>query len=464
MSLTIAPAQIVEESSSPLLAAHSSWERRPLGEVATILNGYAFPSKQFTPDRGTPLIRIRDISSESTTVRFVGDYDERYIIQPGELLVGMDGDFKCARWRGPEALLNQRVCKITPDPKQLDLDFLTHLLPGYLQAVHDLTSSTTVTHLSSRDVAQIPIPVPPLKEQRALARVFDAARSKQRSSSSHLRAARTGIERFRQAVLAAACSGHLTDEWREANPNLEPAAVLIERSIEHLEGSGDRPRRFEVMEPDFIKAPPSWEWAPLGWLAAVKGGIQKQPKRAPKQNAYPYLRVANVHRGRLDLSEIHDCELFDGELETYRLESGDLLVVEGNGSPSEIGRSALWRGEIENCVHQNHIIRVRCVEVEPPYVDLFWNSPFGSREIQDLAVTSSGLYSLSTKKIASFTVPIPPIDEQREIVRRVDQLLALADGLGERIEVAATCIDRSSQAVLAKAFRGELVTHALGER
>jgi type I restriction enzyme, S subunit len=147
MSLTIRPARIVEESSSPLLAAHESWERRPLAEVAEILNGYAFASKLFRPGEGKPLIRIRDIFDATTTVGFLGAYDPRYLVHSDELLVGMDGDFHCARWQGPEALLNQRVCKVTPDPKHLDLDFLTHLLPGYLQAIHDLTSSTTVTHL-----------------------------------------------------------------------------------------------------------------------------------------------------------------------------------------------------------------------------------------------------------------------------------------------------------------------------
>lgn len=148
--------------------------------------------------------------------------------------------------------------------------------------------------------------------------------------------------------------------------------------------------------------------------------------------------------------------MFNGELETYRLEPGDLLVVEGNGSASEKGRCAIWQGEIPDCVHQNHIIRVRCVAVDPRFVELFWNSPFGAREIGSLAVTSAGLYSLSTKKIGSVLVPVAPLDEQREVVRRASHLLALADGLLTTVDAATRQVDRSSQAVLAKAFRGEL--------
>ncbi len=131
--------------------------------------------------------------------------------------------------------------------------------------------------------------------------------------------------------------------------------------------------------------PGGWCWATIDEIAQVHGGIQKQPKRAPKQNAFPYLRVANVLRGRLDLSEIELMELFGNELETLRLQPGDLLIVEGNGSVTEIGRSAVWKGQIPDCVHQNHIIRVRLLGGCPEYVDYFWNSPRGTRQVMSLA-------------------------------------------------------------------------------
>lgn len=133
-----------------------------------------------------------------------------------------------------------------------------------------------------------------------------------------------------------------------------------------------------------------------------------------------------------------------------------MLIVEGNGSLIEIGRSAIWNGAIENCVHQNHIIRVRCVEAESRFIDLVWNSPLGAREIREHAVTSSGLYSLSAGKIGAFVLPVPPGEEQREIVRRAERLLSMADDLIVRVETASRQVERSSQAVLAKGFRGEL--------
>jgi type I restriction enzyme, S subunit len=322
---------------------------------------------------------------------------------------------------------------------------------------HPLQSGSSQPLINQRTVKSLEIPLAPTYIQDSIAALIDDVESRRLSGQSHLTAARRAIERFRQAVFAAACSGRLTAEWREEHAELEPASELIDRTKLAAERAGQRIGKILARRPDYLDIPDSWEWAPLGWLAAIKGGIQKQPKRAPRNNAYPYLRVANVLRGRLDLSEIHKMELFPGELDAYRLELNDLLVIEGNGSLSEIGRSAIWTGEIENCVHQNHIIRVRCLETDPEYVNAFWNSPIGAREIADLAVTSAGLYNLSVGKVAAFPVPVPPLEEQREIIKRIAALMKMADELLGRISLVASTVERSSRSVLAKAFRGELI-------
>jgi type I restriction enzyme S subunit len=128
--------------------------------------------------------------------------------------------------------------------------------------------------------------------------------------------------------------------------------------------------------------PGGWTWASLAQIAEIQGGIQKQPSRQPKKNVFSFLRVANVYRSRLDLGEMHMIEPFQGELNKLRLEPGNLLIVEGNGSPSEIGRMAIWNGEIENCVHQNHIIRARILGgVVAEFCAAFWNSREGAAQV-----------------------------------------------------------------------------------
>ncbi|MGH3770715.1 MAG: restriction endonuclease subunit S [Pseudonocardiaceae bacterium] len=182
--------------------------------------------------------------------------------------------------------------------------------------------------------------------------------------------------------------------------------------------------------------PPGWEWARLDEVADIQGGIQKQAKRRPTLNKYPFLRVANVARGQLDLSEIHEVELFEGELERYQLESGDLLVVEGNGSLDQLGRGAMWHGQIANCVHQNHLIRVRPTPaINPQYLEYLWNSPLVTAQIERAGASTSGLHTLSVSKLGPVVVPVPPLAEQRRIVIALDSHLSHVDA-GQKVLVA----------------------------
>jgi type I restriction enzyme S subunit len=195
----------------------------------------------------------------------------------------------------------------------------------------------------------------------------------------------------------------------------------------------------------------------LNDLAEIQGGIQKQPKRAPKQNAYPFLRVANVTKNGLQLDDVHQVELFDGELGRLRLRFGDLLVVEGNGSASQIGRAALWDGSIEDCVHQNHLIRVRPLpELSAPYLEAVWNSPQNRRQLTDLASSSSGLHTLSVSKLKSLRLPIPAPERQRELVAELQAVRDRRGRLAVELDSGVSKAKSLRRALLAAAFSGRL--------
>ena len=100
MALTISVEDIISTTNNPLLQAKPHWTRVRLGDVATVLNGYAFKAELFNRTEGTPLIRIRDVGSDDSQTLYAGEFELKYLVQPGELLIGMDGDFNCARWRG----------------------------------------------------------------------------------------------------------------------------------------------------------------------------------------------------------------------------------------------------------------------------------------------------------------------------------------------------------------------------
>jgi type I restriction enzyme S subunit len=132
----------------------------------------------------------------------------------------------------------------------------------------------------------------------------------------------------------------------------------------------------------------------------------------------PYLRVANVHRGSLDLSEIKTIRATDAEIERTSLEKGDLLVVEGHGNAAEIGRSAVWDGSIPGCVHQNHLIRVRFAHeiVEAQYACQYLNSWAGRRHLLRAGKTTSGLNTISVSDVRSVPIAVPAITLQRQFV------------------------------------------------
>ena len=272
-----------------------------------------------------------------------------------------------------------------------------------------------IRHLGKRGLSQFPIPVAPLAEQERIVAAIEERFSRLDAVESTLRKVVKRLHTLRATILV---------EGFHSNRGL----------------------------------PSHWNRATIGEVAEVRGGIQKQPKRRPNKNPAPFLRVANVLRGELLLDEVHHIELFDGELERYRLQAGDLLVVEGNGSPQQIGRAASWVDEIADCVHQNHLIRVRPgPSLDPGYLALYWNAPHTASVLRDVASSTSGLYTLSTAKVKSIPIPLAPLPEQRRIAEEVDQQLEKHSRLEQSIRHALDRLRAVRRSVLAVAFSGQLV-------
>ena len=354
-------------------------------------------------------------------------------------------------------------------------NFLTYWLssPAVQSTIEEITTgSTNQQELNTQTIRQQPVPLPPIEEQSRIVDKVDElmqlcaslqasqdarhyARNDLRSSSIRalveagdreeqevawkridsywgvLTQDTPAVAELRNAVIEMGIRGKLSN--RIATD--EPVAATIERcSSEKLRllESGIVRKQASLSRPleERFRLPDGWVWKQMDECFLVTGGITKSTKRSPSGNAFPYLRVANVQRGRLDLDEISHLELFDGEIDRYRLEQGDLLVVEGNGSEKEIGRCARWSGEIETCVHQNHLIRCRPLESGlEHFVLLYLNSPSGVELMKTLAVTTSGLFNLSVGKIRAISVPVPPLEERERIVESVDQLLSACDDL-----------------------------------
>jgi|GEM_PF-722300 len=170
----------------------------------------------------------------------------------------------------------------------------------------------------------------------------------------------------------------------------------------------------------------------LDKVADVQGGLTKNRRRETLPMRLPYLRVANVGpTGGVDTNEMLSIGLTDVEARKTLLKTGDLLFVEGNGSKNQIGRVAIWDGSIDPCVHQNHLIRARLYkDVLPIFALTYFSSPDGRRQITNKAASTSGLFTLSTGKIKSLVLPVPPLSLQHEFsdfAAQVDKLRVVAE-------------------------------------
>jgi type I restriction enzyme S subunit len=146
-----------------------------LGELLEVQNGFAFKKEFFSDVEGKPLIRIRDIDKSSTEAFYTGEYREEFLVQEGDYLIGMDGEFTCRKWKGREALLNQRVCRLR--------NFSARVLPEYvyfgiqpaLTAIEGTTSFVTVKHISGKQILDIELPLPDIQEQRRIVDILSRA-------------------------------------------------------------------------------------------------------------------------------------------------------------------------------------------------------------------------------------------------------------------------------------------------
>ena len=193
-------------------------------------------------------------------------------------------------------------------------------------------------------------------------------------------------------------------------------------------------------------------------IAEVRGGIQKHSGRAPGMNPRRYITVAHVQRNHIDTSDPRYFEVSDQELERWRLAPGDVLVIEGNGSAEQIGRAALFRGEIEDCVHQNHVIRVRPDPsmIRPEFLNAFFNSPAGREEMLERSRTTSGLFNLSVGRIKDIVVPVPSVTEQSAVMRELGDLERNVNSVVRLHQGSAAELDALLPALLDKAFSGSL--------
>ncbi len=455
----VVPFTEIFKNEVGLLAKHSSWDRIELGKVCSILNGYAFKSNLFNKETGYPIIRIRDLAKNSTETFFNGSYTEEYLVSDGDLLVGMDGNFGCYQWSGGTALLNQRVCKLIPNEEYLNKNFLLYSLNGYLKAIQEATSSVTVGHLSSRDMQKIPMPFPPLNEQKRIVEKLEKLLGRVEAVQARLDKIPAILKRFRQSVLAAACSGKLTADWRnEANTGSkrfdELDGLLEVRRTKWQELCPTK----KLRDPEPFKAeslpeiPDSWIWVSADSVCyQITDGEHIQPPY--QETGLPMLSAKHVRDGYVTLDGAGQISAEDFKIATARCapKNGDLLIVSVGATT---GRSAIVADKPPFAIVRSVLLLKPTID--PTYL-LRWTQSAWCLQWMSQASGASAQPHLYIKDTRQMPVPLPPSSEREEIVRRVEELFKFADAVEERYKRTKAHTDKLTQSILAKAFRGELV-------
>ena len=449
-----------------------------LGEVATIQNGFAFKSSQFTKDAGMPLIRIRDVGKDATDTRYVGEYDPAYLVNAGDLLIGMDGDFNSARWHGEPGLLNQRVCRITLTSDIYHPKLLDYALPGYLKAINEMTSSVTVKHLSSKSIAAIPLPLPPMEQQESIVAEIEKQFSRLDEAVANLKRVKANLKRYKAAVLKAAVEGKLTEEWRKAHPAIEPASKLLgrilaerrakweEAELAKMEAKGNAPKTDkwkakykEPAAPDTTglpELPKGWVWASYDQVGKLQLGRQRAPKYHSGPNMRPYLRVQNVFEDRIDLSDVMEMDFPPSDFAKYELKPGDLLLNEGQ-SPELLGRPAIYQGDLPGACFTNTLIRFKAIEGVIVQFALHVSRHYmHSGRFVDEGTITTNIAHLSVGRLATVEFPLPSSAEQARIVGEVDRHLTLIRETETQVDTNLKRAERLRQSILSGAFSGHL--------
>lgn len=248
------------------------------------------------------------------------------------------------------------------------------------------------------------IPLPALPDQDALVATYEAAMSAAALEDAEAALIMQASQRVFEEALGVASPPPLPD-W--------PVFIARFKDVERWSHEG----MLRDLTPTAATSA-KWPMVALSSVGKVSYGLQKSPANRPGKHSRPYLRVANVQRGILDLAEMKYMDVPDEDMPKLRLMDGDVLLCEGN-SPDLVGRGAIWRNEIPDCIHQNHVLRVRVNQDKllPDFLLAVINSSHGQAYFRSKAKRTTNLASINSTEVAALPVPLPPTDRQKTLVK-----------------------------------------------
>ncbi|BCG95987.1 restriction endonuclease subunit S [Mesorhizobium sp. 131-2-1] len=298
------------------------------------------------------------------------------------------------------------------------------------------STSAAQPGISVEMIANLVVGVPPLPEQTAIAAFLDRETGKIDTLVEEQKRLIELLKEKRQAVISHAVTKGL-------NPDVPMKASGVEWLGE---------------------VPEHWDVKPLKLAASVQTGTAKGKDNSGKDTVrVPYLRVANVQDGYLDLTDVAEIEIPASDLDRYRLRKGDVLMNEG-GDFDKLGRGHVWYGEIDPCIHQNHVFAVRPREVSPEWLNAVTSSAYAQFYFMSRSKQSTNLASISSTNIMELPLVLPSRDEQVEILQQVDRQLSRLSQLSAECNLAVQILLERRASLISAAVTGKIDVRPFEDR
>lgn len=413
------------------------WTLAQLPDVAFFQEGPGLRKFQYR-ESGIPFLNIRTLSNERINISLCKFLDpdevnskyQHFLLQEGDIVCSTSGTIgKTAIVKNKDLplMLNTSIIRFRSLDKSLTIDpWIYYFLKSdaFIMQAEKEATGTAQKNIGPSHLNNFSIALPPLAEQTRIAKKLDELLAQVDTLKARIDGIPALLKRFRQSVLAAAVSGRLTE-----------AGLSEELGL------------------------------PCGWLEVPLASVVDELRYGTAQKcdykggSTGVLRIPNISESGITLSDLKYSDFSETEKNKLYLRQGDIILIRSNGSVELVGKSAVVSSKEEGLLFAGYLIRIRLDtrKALPEYVNYWLKSPATRQVIELTARSTSGVNNINSDEIRSLTLPMPPLAEQTEIVRRVEQLFAFADQLEAKVASAKRRIDHLTQSILAKAFRGELV-------
>lgn len=438
------------------------WAEARLGDIADVTLGKMLDKAKRTAGRHLPYLRNINVRwgefdlSDIFTMPFLDEELERFAVEPDDLLICEGGEpGRSAVWKPTKqeikfqkAILRARMSGEV-DPRWCMFSLRREAATGELEQY--LTGST-IKHFPLVSAKDYLLPLPPLAEQRRIVEKVEALLAQVNRARARLAKVPAILKRFRQSILSAACSGRLTEDWRASIDTTSQVADLLAKVRCRRAASDDSE------SPSEMTVPEEWAIIHLGEIAErITSGSRAWSKYYSEAGASTFVMAQNVRPLLFDQSTRQGVSppKQDAERERTRVQRDDILVTIVGVNTGDVCRVPIDIDEHYVC--QSVALVRPSLPAIAPFLELFLNS-VGHGRGQFLGwMYGEGRPHLGLDHLRRTAVAVPSLPEQHEIVRRVDALFKLADAIEAHVAAATARADKMTQAILAKAFRGELV-------